>query len=70
MSLGALKGSQHEFQKKGLFSPRSFEQSGLLPEAIPAPFGATPAMVGQASSMSGQYYNLYDIFPTHLLEIN
>jgi len=44
-----------EEMKKQAFSPRSFEQSGLLPDAIPPPFGATPGMIGiKSESVNGQ----------------
>ena len=43
------------------FSPRAFEKSGLLPDAIPPPFGATEAMMSLSDSRSafkGRYTHI------------
>ena len=44
----------HDRRESKPFSPRSFEMSGLLPEAIPPPFGTTEAMAASGGGRKGE----------------
>ena len=55
-SLGVLKTSQTGSSSRRMFSPRSFEKSGLLPGDMNQTYGgSTESQNGESNSAKGSY---------------